>query len=75
MDDIKIFIAILISTWLLGSVFYYGYMYSKVKLPIQKVVLFIIGGPLIWIVLPLFFILEKLAETVFESLHNWLTKE
>jgi hypothetical protein len=73
--NIKVSIAILILTWTLIGPLYYLYVSSKVKRTTQKLVLFLVSGPFIWVGLPLFFVLEKLSEKVFEPLHNWLTKE
>jgi hypothetical protein len=66
---------ILFTIWALIGPFYYLFVSSKVKFKVQKVVLFIVGGPFLWIGLPLFFVLEKVSEKVFEPLHKWLTKE
>jgi hypothetical protein len=73
--NIKAIIGILITTWALVGPFYYLWVNSKIKQPTKKFVLFIISGPFIWLGLPLFFVLEKLSENVFEPLHKWLTKE
>jgi hypothetical protein len=75
MNDIKVIIGILFLVWALVGPIYYLYVSSKVKLRAQKFILFLVSGPFIWLGLPLFFVLEKLSENVFEPLHKWLTKE
>jgi hypothetical protein len=62
--------------WSIFGVIFYGTMFFKsVKRQPQKIVFFILCGPLYWIVAPVFIAFEKLAEKVFEPFYNWLTKE
>jgi hypothetical protein len=44
------------------------------KLP-QKIVFFILCGPLFWLIAPIVFVMDLIAEKLFGPLYNWLTKE
>ena len=70
-----IFISAGLFIWaFLGGIFYI-YMFNKVSLPYQRVVLWIVSGPLLWVLTPVFKGLDIFAEKVFEPFYKWLTKE
>jgi hypothetical protein len=53
----------------------YAIMMDKVQLNPQKIALFALSGPVIWITLPLSFMVGKVTVKIFEPFYIWLTKK
>jgi hypothetical protein len=47
----------------------------RVKRTTQKVVLFLISGPLVWFITPIIMFFDLISEKVVLPVYNWLTKE
>ncbi len=60
---------------LLPSAIVYLYYFDKVKRKAQKVVLFLLAGPFIWLVLATFFLADLLHKYIVSKLHDWTIKE
>jgi hypothetical protein len=65
----------MLSTWSFFGSIIYIFMFKKVRLPFQKIVLFFIGGPVVWIFITFIWFLDRIAEIIFEPMYKWLTKE
>jgi hypothetical protein len=72
----KLLILAIAAVWsVIGLVFYWSMFFKSVKRQPQKIVFYIICGPVFWITAPLILVLDFIAEKVFGPLYNWLTKE
>lgn len=65
----------MLATWSFFGTIVYLFMSGKVKLPTQKVILFVMGGPLVWTFAPIILLLDLISEKVVEPLYIWLTKK
>lgn len=65
----------MLATWSIFGTAVYIFMCGKVKLPFQKVILCLIGGPLVWVFLPIMALLDFVSVKVFEPVYYWLTKK
>jgi len=72
MNDIILY---MLGTWSIFGTAVYIFMCGKVKLPFQKVILCLIGGPLVWVFLPIMALLDFVSVKVFEPVYYWLTKK
>lgn len=71
----KLLSVILLFWSILGVIFYSTMFFKSVKRIPQKIVFFILCGPVYWIVAPMVTVLDFIAEKFFGPLYNWLTKE
>ena len=65
----------MLATWAIFGTIVYLFMNGKVKLPTQKAILFVMGGPLVWVFSPIILFLDVISEKVVEPIYKWLTKE
>ena len=65
----------MLAIWSMFGAIFFLFMFGKVKLPTQKVILLVMGGPLVWIFAPAIKLLDFISEKAFEPMYNWLTKE
>jgi hypothetical protein len=73
---IKIILLSFFALWTVFGVAFYFFMPDKgVKKQPQKIVFYFLSGPLVWIFGPIIFLLDFIAEKIFEPLYKWLTKE
>lgn len=73
---IKIILFSFLALWTVFGVAFYFFMPDKgVKKQPQKIVFYFLSGPLVWIFGPAIFLLDFIAEKIFEPLYKWLTKE
>lgn len=61
--------------WSIIGAIMYAIMMDKVKLNPQKIVLFVVSGPLMWISLPLSLAVGKVTVKIFDPFYIWLTKK
>lgn len=71
---IEIMIAAMLLCILPGAIVYL-YYFNKVKRKMQKLVLFLLGGPFIWFILSFVWCVDLLDKYVISKLHDWMIKE
>lgn len=71
----KLLLSILAIWSITGIIFYWSMFFKTVKRQPQKIVFYILSGPIFWITAPLVIVFDFIAEKVFGPLHDWLTKE
>lgn len=77
MTVLYMILGILAVLWGFIGIYYYAVMREKISRRPQLFVLFLVGGPLVWVFFIGFLILNiplKLIETTLERFEKWLTE-
>jgi hypothetical protein len=69
------FILTLVTISLIGAVIYFYMLNKHVTRQPQKVVLFLMGGPLIWAVFSLAILIRFIETKIVTPFEGWLTKQ